>query len=182
MTQCQVWKPEIIEKQVECVRYVPQTITKKVPYTVCRMVPEQQTYQVPYTVCRAEQYQRMVPCCHYVAKQVPYTMTRCEPRVITVQVPVRVCCPMPSCCGGAHMLRELIHIFQHLCHCLEQAVPGGTVRNIVSNDVARPSWPWFFTGWKPVPQNPAQSLLGCRVAAGTASAKQWHTVAPPPAC
>ena len=33
----------------------------------------------------------------------------------------------------------------------------GTVRNFVSSDVARPSWPWFFTGWKPVPQNSAQS-------------------------
>ena len=101
-TQCRVWKPEIVEKQVECVRYVPQTITRKVPCTVCRMVPEPRTFQVPYTVCRAEQYQTTVPCCHYVAKQVPYTVTRCEPRVVTVQVPVRVCCPVPSCCGGCN--------------------------------------------------------------------------------
>jgi hypothetical protein len=43
---------------------------------------------------------------------------------------------------------------------LERPLSGGflgTVRNSVSNDVARPSWPWFFTGWKPVPQNSAQS-------------------------
>ena len=96
--QCRVWKPEIVEKQVECVRYVRETVTKKVPYTTCRMVTEQRVRQVPYTVCRPEQYQTTVPCVRYVAKQVPYTFTRCEPQVVTVQVPVQVCCPTP-CCG-----------------------------------------------------------------------------------
>lgn len=99
VTQCRVWKPEIIEKQVECVRWVPQFETHKVACTVCRMVAEQRTVQVPYTVCRAEQYQKMVPCCRYVAKQVPYTVTQCVPRVVTVQVPLQVCCPTPSCCN-----------------------------------------------------------------------------------
>ena len=36
--QCRVWVPEMVEKQVECVKYVPETVTKKVPYTTCRMV------------------------------------------------------------------------------------------------------------------------------------------------
>ena len=43
---------------------------------------------------------------------------------------------------------------------LREGVVGGlcgTVRSFASSDVARPSWPWFFTGWKPVPQNSAQS-------------------------
>jgi hypothetical protein len=97
--QCQVWKPEMVAKQVECVRYVRETVTKKVPYTVCRMVAEQRVRQVPYTVCRPEQYQTTVPCVRYVAKQVPYTVTRCEPVVVERQVPVQVCCPVP-CCGG----------------------------------------------------------------------------------
>jgi hypothetical protein len=99
---CQVWKPEIIEKQVPCTRYVPQTMTKKVPYTTCRMVTEQRTHQVPYTVCRPEQYQTTVPCVRYVAKQVPYTVTQCVPVVVERQVPVQVRVPAtcaPSACG-----------------------------------------------------------------------------------
>ena len=99
VTQCRVWKPEIITKQVECTRYVTETHTKKVPYTVCRMVTDQRVTQVPYTVCKPQQYQTTVSTVRYVAKQVPYTVTRCEPQVVTVQVPVRVCCPTPSCCG-----------------------------------------------------------------------------------
>lgn len=100
--QCRVWVPEMMEKQVECVRYVSETMTKKVPYTVCRMVTERRTRQVPYTVCKPVQYEKMVPCVRYVAKQVPYTVTRCEAQVVTRQVPVQVCCPSvcspSSCC------------------------------------------------------------------------------------
>jgi hypothetical protein len=96
--QCRVWKPEIVERQVECVRYVSETVVKKAPYTVCRMVAEQRVCQVPYTVCKAVPYQTTVPCVRYVAKQVPYTVTRCEPQVVTVQVPVRTCCPAASSC------------------------------------------------------------------------------------
>ena len=90
----------MVEKQVECVRYVRETVTKKVPCTVCKMVTDQRVCQVPYTVCVPQQYQTTVPCVRYVAKQVPYTVTRCEPQVVTVQVPVQVCCPAPSCCGN----------------------------------------------------------------------------------
>jgi hypothetical protein len=97
--QCRVWKPEIVEKQIECVRYVPETVTKKVPCMVCKMVTDQVVRRLPYTVCVPQPYQATVPCVRYVAKQVPYTVTRCEPQVVTVQVPVQVCCPAPSCCG-----------------------------------------------------------------------------------
>ncbi len=90
---CRVWVPEMIDKQVECVRYVTETRTTKVPYTVCRLVTEQRVHQVPYVVCKAVPYQTTVPCLRYVAKQVPYTVTRCEPRTICTQVPVQVCCP-----------------------------------------------------------------------------------------
>jgi hypothetical protein len=96
---CRVWVPEVVEKQVECVRNVTETMTKKVPYTVCRMVSEQRTKQVPYTVSRPEQYQTTVPSVRYVAKQVPYTVTRCEAQVVTKEVPVQVCCPAASCCN-----------------------------------------------------------------------------------
>jgi hypothetical protein len=98
--QCRVWVPEIVAKQVECVKYVPETVTKKVPYTVCRMVTDQRVRQVPYTVCKAVPYQTTVPCVRYVAKQVPYTVTRCEPQVVNKQVAVQVCCPAASCCGN----------------------------------------------------------------------------------
>ncbi len=91
--QCRVWVPEMIDKQVECVRYVTETRTRKVPYTVCRLVTEQRVHQVPYVVCKAVPYQTTVSCVRYVAKQVPYTVTRCEPRTISTQVPVQVCCP-----------------------------------------------------------------------------------------
>ncbi|MCE5302973.1 MAG: hypothetical protein LLF97_07675 [Planctomycetaceae bacterium] len=91
--QCRVWVPQVVEKQVACVRYVTETVKKKVPCTVCRMVSEQRTLQVPYTVCKAENYQTTVSCVRYVAKQVPYTVTRCEPQVVTTQEPVQVCCP-----------------------------------------------------------------------------------------
>jgi hypothetical protein len=97
--QCRVWVPEIVEKQVECVKYVAETATKKVPYTTCKMVAEQVARQVPYTVCKAVPYQTTVSCVRYVAKQVPYTVTRCEPKVVTTQVPVQVCCPAVSCCN-----------------------------------------------------------------------------------
>jgi hypothetical protein len=97
--QCRVWVPEVIEKQVECVKYVAETQSKKVPYTVCKMVAEQRVVQVPYTVCKAVSYQTTVPCVRYVAKQVPYTVTRCEPEVVTTQAPVQVCCPT-ACCGN----------------------------------------------------------------------------------
>ena len=80
--QCQVWVPEMVEKQVQCVRYVNETRTEKVPYTVCRLVTEQGTRQVPYTVCKAVPYQATVPCVKYVARQVAYTVTRCEPKVV----------------------------------------------------------------------------------------------------
>lgn len=96
--QCRVWVPEVVEKHVECVKYVRETVTKKVPYTVCKMVTDQRVRQVPYTVCRAEPYQTTVPCVRYVAKQVPFTVTRCEPQVVSKQVPVQVCCPA-TCCG-----------------------------------------------------------------------------------
>lgn len=89
--KCRVWVPQIVEKQVECVKCVNETQTKRVPYTVCRMVAEQRTIKIPYTVCRAENYQTTVPVVRYVAKQVPYTVTRCEPVVVTRQVPVTVC-------------------------------------------------------------------------------------------
>jgi hypothetical protein len=97
--QCRVWVPEMVEKQVECVRYVAETQTKKVPYTVCKMVPEQRVRKVSYTVCKPETYQMTVPCVRYVSKQVPYTVTRCEPQIVTTQVPVQVCCPTVSCCN-----------------------------------------------------------------------------------
>jgi hypothetical protein len=98
--QCRVWVPEVVEKQVECIRYVTETQTKKVPYTVCKMVTDKRVRQVPYTVCKAVPYQTTVPCVRYVAKQVPYTVTRCEPQVVTTQMPVQVCCPTVSCCGN----------------------------------------------------------------------------------
>ena len=91
--QCRVWMPEVVDKQVECVRYVTETQRKTVPYTVCRMVTDQRTVRVPYTVCKSVPYQATVPCVRYVAKQVPYTVTRCEPQVVCKQVPVQVCCP-----------------------------------------------------------------------------------------
>jgi hypothetical protein len=97
--QCRVWVPEMIDKQIECVKYVRETQTRKVPYTVCKMVTDQRVRQVPYTVCKPVQYQTTVPCLRYEAKQVPYTVTRCEPQVVTTQVPVQVCCPAPSCCN-----------------------------------------------------------------------------------
>ncbi len=91
--QCRVWVPEVVNKQVECVRYVNETMTKKVPCTVCKMVAEQRTQQVPYTVCKPVPYQTTIRCVNYVPKQVAYTYTRCEPQTVTVQVPVQVCCP-----------------------------------------------------------------------------------------
>jgi hypothetical protein len=99
MKQCRVWKPEIVEKQVECTRFVPETVVKKVPYAVCRMVTDQVVRRLPYTVCRAVEYQMPITCVSYVQKQVPCTVVRCEPKIVTVQVPVQVCCPVPSCCG-----------------------------------------------------------------------------------
>jgi len=91
--KCCVWVPEVVEKQVECVKYVHETMTKKVPYTVCKMVAEQRVRQVPYTVCKAVPYQTAARCLRYVAKQVAYTVTRCEPQTVSTQVPVQVCCP-----------------------------------------------------------------------------------------
>jgi hypothetical protein len=96
--QCRVWVPEVVEKQVECVKYVTETQIKKVPYTVCKMVTDQRVRQVPYTVCKAVTYETKAPCVRYVAKQVPYTVTYCEPQMVTKQVPVQVCCPA-VCCG-----------------------------------------------------------------------------------
>lgn len=97
--QCRVWVPAWVEKQVECVKYVAETVKKRIPYTVCKMVTEQRTVQVPYTVCKAVPYQTTVRCVRYVAKQVPYTVTRCEPVVVERQMPVQVCVPA-ACCGG----------------------------------------------------------------------------------
>ncbi len=96
--QCRVWVPEMVDKQVECVRYVSETMTRKVPYQVCKLVPQEVKYQVPYCVCKPVSYQTTVSCVHYVAKQVPYTVTRCEPVVVNQQVPVQVCSPA-ACCG-----------------------------------------------------------------------------------
>ena len=112
-----VWVPEIVEKEVECTKYVRETCVKKVPYTVCRMVPEQRvktcTYrvckmvreqrvkQVPYTVCKPVCYEKTIQCVQYVPRKVAYTVTRCVPRVVCTQVPVKVCCPVPRCCKPA---------------------------------------------------------------------------------
>ena len=108
---CRVWVPEIQEKEIDCVKYVAETVRKQVSVPVCRMVAEQKTRQVPYTVCKPVSYTQVVNCVRWVPKQVPYTVTRCVPKVVEVQVPVKVCkpvCPPPpscapakaSCCGG----------------------------------------------------------------------------------
>jgi hypothetical protein len=96
--QCRVWVPEMIDRQVECVRYVNETVTRKVPYQVCRLVSEEQKYQVPYQVCKEVPYQTTVSCMHMVAKQVPYTVTRCEAVVVPYQPPVPACAPAAGCC------------------------------------------------------------------------------------
>jgi len=81
-----VWVPEVVEKEVQCVRYEYEVRTRKVPYTVCRMVPEVKTGTCTYTVCRwvSETVTRKVPVqtCRYVQEQVvrrvPYTEMRLE--------------------------------------------------------------------------------------------------------
>jgi hypothetical protein len=97
--QCRVWKPEIVDQQVECVRCVPETVMKKETYQVCKMVTDQTVDRIPYTVIVPKPYQTTVRCVRYVETQVPYTVTRCVPVTVTVQVPVQVCCPVPACCG-----------------------------------------------------------------------------------
>jgi hypothetical protein len=81
--QCRVWVPEMQEKEVECTKYVSETATRKVPYTVCKMVPEVQTRNCSYTTCRLVQEQR--------TREVPVTTCRMVSEQRTYQVPYTVC-------------------------------------------------------------------------------------------
>jgi hypothetical protein len=98
MKQCRVWKMELVDKQVECIRFVTEIVMKKMPCQVCKMVPEQIVHRIPYTIVVPQQYTATVPCVRYVPQEVPFTVTQCEPQTVTVEVPVQVCCPTP-CCG-----------------------------------------------------------------------------------
>ncbi len=104
--QCRVWVPEVVEREVQCVKYVQETVTRQVPYTVCRMVAEQRTKTCQYQVCRMETEQREQQISYQVCRlvseprtvQVPYTVCRAEPfeqtvtcvRYVAKQVPYTV--------------------------------------------------------------------------------------------
>jgi hypothetical protein len=95
---CRVWKPEIVEQQIECIKFVQETVTKKVPYTSSKTVAEDVVKRVPYQVFSCVPVQSTIPIMRQVAKQVPYMVTRYEPVVVERQVAVQVCLPVP-CCG-----------------------------------------------------------------------------------
>ncbi len=106
--------------------WVPQIVTKDVPFTVCRNELVQEPYEYYVTVCKPEKKTRQVRVCDYVhekqSREVNYTVCvpktetktenvttyRCvaEPKVIDVtvmvphtvekQVPVRVCRMVPK--------------------------------------------------------------------------------------
>jgi len=60
-------------------------------------------------------------------------------------------------CAGRHSGRHFDkrQTLRPSCDGLRDAVHEA-VRNLVSCNVARSTWPCFFTGWKPVPQNSVQ--------------------------
>ena len=98
LSQHRVWVPEVLEKQVECVRYVPEVQTIRVPYTVRRLVPEHHVKTIAYQVCRmvyetriknhTYQVSRLIPEQH--VKTVTYQVCRMVPeqrvRIHTYQV------------------------------------------------------------------------------------------------
>jgi len=56
-------------------------------------------------------------------------------------------------------LRQSVAIYEELVKLTGTTyVNAEAVRNLVSCNVARSTWPCFFTGWKPVPQNSVQFL------------------------
>jgi len=83
---CRVWVPEIVEKEIECVRYERQTCVKKVPYTVCRMVAEKQTKTCTYKVCRLVE--------ETCTKEVPFKTCRMVAEQVVKRVPYTVCKPV----------------------------------------------------------------------------------------
>ena len=95
-----VWIPEVKEKVINCVKYVPQRCTKTVHYSttklepevrvqhykVCKMVPEKQIKTVTYQVCKK------VP----VTRSCTYTVVRYVPEKRLKTVSYRVCKVVPE--------------------------------------------------------------------------------------
>jgi hypothetical protein len=79
-------------------------------FQVCKYVYETQSREVPYTVCVPEQRSKTVQLTRYnsVPEQKTVTVNVCVPEQVTEQVPVRVChmvekvIEVPACggCGG----------------------------------------------------------------------------------
>jgi hypothetical protein len=79
------YQPTQVAREVVSTTMVPETHTRQVPVTSCRIVCEQKVEQVPVTSCRI--------VCETVVERVPVTRFRCEPKTITVMKPVCV----PEC-------------------------------------------------------------------------------------
>lgn len=90
-----VWCPRTETRQVCTTRWVCETQTRQVPYTVCRKIPCTTVRRVPYTTCSMvrECRTRMVPytTVNYthecVTRRIPYTTCRMERQCITRRVP-----------------------------------------------------------------------------------------------
>jgi hypothetical protein len=77
------YTPVPVVRDVVETTWVPETQTRQVPVTTCRLVRELETVQVPYTTCRVVQ--------EVVTVRIPHTTFKCVPQVITRQIPYPVC-------------------------------------------------------------------------------------------
>ena len=75
------WERVCEERVINCVKYVPETRTKEVCYTVCKPVWEERTHT--YTVCKPVWETRTKEICYTVCKPVweerSHTYTVCKP-------------------------------------------------------------------------------------------------------
>ena len=82
-TQCpprqickRIWVPEVITKEVPCVKYVRETVTSEVPYTVCRWVNEAKQRTCSYRVCKMVPETKSKTCEYQVCRMVTETKTK----------------------------------------------------------------------------------------------------------
>ncbi|KKL79749.1 hypothetical protein LCGC14_2011690 [marine sediment metagenome] len=125
--QCRVWVPEIIEKQIECTKYVRETCVKKVPYTVCRMVRENRVKTCTYKVCKMVPEQRTRTCTYKVCRMVrenrvktcTYKVCRIVTECRTKEIPYKVCKMVPETCTKrvAYTVCKPVH-YQRTINCV----------------------------------------------------------------
>ena len=93
-----VWRPQMVEQQVPCTTYVPETTAHQVPVQVCRMVCEERVEDVPVQVCRMVAVEQTVQVPRTVAHRVPVTYTCRVPRLVACCEPI--CCDPCGGCAG----------------------------------------------------------------------------------